>query len=303
MRPEVEPDTRRRWPLGVALAAGVVLGVVLATSVALEKRSAVLLASGPRVVVTTAAVAAEPEETTSPATSALASPFVDSVLLESVDRERLQHALEQAQAELDAGRHAAAAKRASGLLRELSDRGVRPGKAVSSLGAQTQLLVGRVEALRLRAMLGEPNTRDEAETLDASLERQLAQARTVYDAVRLWGVRSLFRCAVAEAAELDLAAGRLFATTAASISPRQRKWYVDVARKHLLHARTGFRHAIGILAETSLCVGNARDGVSDTQAALKRLTTLVEDEAATSPAAKPHKRPVRRPPQKLRSRR
>jgi len=207
------------------------------------------------------------------ASAPLATPFADSVLLSQADRQRLESQLQKAEDELAARQGDRAVRLAKDVLRELLDRGVRPNETVSALGARSLLLLGRVEAMGVRQLLAMPSNRKEAEQLDAQLDRKLAQARKAYGLVHVWGVRSIFRCSLVELADLDAAAGKLFAE-AAALHPEQRVWLSDRARKHLRHARTGYRHALEVRAETTLCVAEARQGRQETQRALEELVAL-----------------------------
>lgn len=267
--------TRMGLPLSGALLIGAVLGVSLSATLLWQQRVPHQLSSMPPVTVP---AEAPPIQQPSPplapqASAALATPFADSVLLSKADRQRLEAQLQAAEDELAARQDQQATRKAKGVLRELLDRGVRPNETVSALGARSLLLLGRVEAMRVRQLLATPTSRKEAERLDAKLDRQLGQARQAYGLVHVWGVRSIFRCGLVELAELDAAAGKLFAE-AAALAPEQRAWLADRARKHLRHARTGYRHALEVRAETALCTAEAQLGRQDTQRALEALVAL-----------------------------
>ncbi len=263
-------------PLSGALLIGTAFGVALTAALWWQQPAPVQLASLPQMSVTTATVQIRKPSPLPPAPQpsvALASAFADSVLLSTADRQRLEAQLQGAEDELAARRDKQAVRKAKAVLRELLDRGVRPNETVSALGARSLLLLGRVEAMRVRNLLAAPTSRQEAEQLDGRLNRQLAHARKAYGLVHVWGVRSMFRCGLVELAQLDAAAGQLFAE-AAALTPEQRASLADRARKHLRHARTGYRHALEVRAETALCVAEARTGQRDTRRALEELAAL-----------------------------
>ncbi len=263
-------------PLSAALLIGAVLGVSLTAALLWQQRLPLQLTSMPPVTVPAEAPRVLQPSLPAPAAEAsttLATPFADSVLLSKAVRQRLEGRLQQAEDELAARQDKQAVRQARAVLRELLDRGVRPNETVSALGARSLLLLGRVEAMRVRRLLATPGSRKEAERLDGQIDRQLAHARKAYGLVHVWGVRSIFRCGLVELAELDAAAGKLFAE-AAAITPKQRAWLSDRARKHLRHARTGYRHALEVRAETTLCTAEAQKGRQDTQRALEELAVL-----------------------------
>ncbi|MBW2454789.1 MAG: serine/threonine protein kinase [Deltaproteobacteria bacterium] len=268
--------TRMGLPLSGALLIGAVLGVSLTAALLWQQRVPLQLSSMPPVTVPAEAPPVQQPSPPPPAPQAsasLANPFADSVLLSKADRQRLEAQLQQAEDELAARQDQQAIRQVKGVLRELLDRGVRPNETVSALGARSLLLLGRVEAMRVRQLLATPTSRKEAKRLDAKLDRQLAQARKAYGLVHVWGVRSMFRCGLVELAELDAAAGKLF-FEAAALVPEQRAWLADRSRKHLRHARTGYRHALDVRAETALCTAEAQVGRQDTQRALEELAVL-----------------------------
>ncbi len=268
--------TRLGLPLSGALFIGAALGVTLTAALLWQQPAPVRLASLPQISVTTATGQIRQPSPPPPApkaSTALTSPFADSVLLSTADRQRLEARLENAEDELGAHRDKQAVRLAKGVLRELLDRGVRPNETVSALGARSLLLLGRVEAMRVRRLLAAPTSHQEARQLDVQLDRRLAHARKAYDLVHVWGVRSIFRCGLVELAQVDAAAGQLFAE-AAALTPEQHAWLSERARKHLRHARTGYRHALEVRAETALCVTEARVGQRDAQRALEELAAL-----------------------------
>jgi hypothetical protein len=157
-------------------------------------------------------------------------------------------------------------------MRTLGTRGVQPHKANSSIGAKAQLLVGRVEAAKVRALLSEgPRDLPVARSWAKRLGVRMGHARVAYDRVITWGVRSFFRCGLVEMAELDRAAARVFAAAAPPNAGRDRDWYVTHARRHLKNARVGLRHALQVQSETMLCVDDAQHALDEVERDLAAL--------------------------------
>ena len=136
-------------------------------------------------------------------------------------------------------------------------------------------MLGRLQAARVTALLDglgrAATSRGEVEALTARLGRSMARARAAYERVRGWGVRSFFRCGLVEMASLDRQAAEVFATRAPQATAVQRERLLERARTHLHHARTGYRHAIDVKAETMLCMADAREGRDEATRALGAL--------------------------------
>ncbi len=205
------------------------------------------------------------------------SRFSDSGLIDDAHRRQIEDELEKARVALATGDHATARRRANVALQRLRDVGIRPNESVSSLGARVTLLRGEVEGAALLALLDAPSDRPldraAAERLVPELERRLGRAQLAYQQVRGWGVASFYRCAVAETAALHLAVGRAFAAARANDAGLEnREWLTRGAAAWLRLARAGYRTALRVPAETTLCAADARDGLAGTDRVLATLT-------------------------------
>jgi len=201
--------------------------------------------------------------------------FMDSVPLPEGVRRDLEDRLALGAEELEGGDLDAAAEGARSVLETLDAHGIRPNEAVSSVGAQAALLLGHVEADKLRVMLDAPMTRrHEGERHLHRLDRQMALVRAAYGRVRSWNVNSFYRCAVVETASLDLAMGRLFTETVERAHYGDRSWFVKAAAARLHNARIEYRHALDMRTETMLCVDEARAGHRATKQAIAALPKI-----------------------------
>jgi serine/threonine-protein kinase len=251
------PPTTRRLTLGGALLASGALGAALAVALTWTPARSTLLGPAPKFMVATTHIAQEPAATSS-ATDA--SPFVDSASLDDAERARLSGELDTAKQLLADHKHRQAVIKVGGVMRELRDLGVRPGEAISSLGAQSQLLLGRVEADHARTILQSSAPSDNADDTVARLDLRLGRARAAYDKVRPWGMRSFFRCGLVEVGELELATARWFAAAAKGREGVEGERLMLRSQRQLKQARIVFRHALDVQAETTLCVDAAVRG-------------------------------------------
>lgn len=214
----------------------------------------------------------EPASPAPPPSHVAPSRFSDSGHISDTHRQSIEDGLEKARNALAEGNVARARSRANAAMRRLRGVGVRPNESVSSLGARVSLLQGEIEGAALRALLEMPLDRDAAERLVPELERLLGRAQLAYQLVRGWGVASFYRCAVAETSALQLAVGRSFAAARAAASrPEDAAWLVKAAAAWLRRARTGYRTALRVPAETTLCLGDAKRGLHDTDGVIASL--------------------------------
>jgi eukaryotic-like serine/threonine-protein kinase len=261
----VEPTVEgpRRWgiPLGAILGlSGVLFGVAAAQPASPSTAEVLPL---PAIVVPTPEPTIEASETASPAPSAdseEASRFMDSVPLPEEVRRDLDQRLVGASKKLTEGELDEAAKRAQSVLDLLASRGIRPREAVSSMGAQATLVLGEVEAARLRTILEAPMaTRLDGEDRLGKIDRQMGLVRTAHGRVQLWNVQSFHRCALVKTARAALAVGERL-SAAAHEGSGDRTWFVKTAAERLRSARLEFRRALGLRTETTLCMDEARAG-------------------------------------------
>ncbi|MCA9620527.1 MAG: hypothetical protein KC731_16005, partial [Myxococcales bacterium] len=231
----------------------------------------VIVAAALAVPSAPAAVEAAPVEVPPPPTSATPSRFMDSVPLPDALRSDVDTLLAKATDALEAGDIDAVEQHAKEVLDALDARGIRPREAVSSVGAQAALLLGRAQGARVRQELIAITSRREGEKQLAKLDRQMAHARAAYARVNSWGVRSFYRCAVVDTAALDLATGELFARALDTVPAADRPWFLRAASARLRSARNVFRHALDMRTETMLCVDEARDGYRFAKRALAKL--------------------------------
>lgn len=278
-RSEPPRSTRRPWRLVGASLVG-----LFGLAIALE-------APAPPAPVGEATSAAEPRrvahptppppvEATSPPEPATPAPppshvapsrFSDSGHISDTNRRAIEEGLDEARASLVEGDVARARSRVNAAMRRLRGVGVRPHESVSSLGARISLLQGEIEGAALRALLAEPLDREAAKRLVPELERLLGRAQIAYQLVNGWGVASFYRCAVAESAALNLAVGRAFATARATAQPEDAAWLVKAAVAWLRRARSGYRTALRVPAETTLCLADAKRGLHDTDRVIASL--------------------------------
>jgi serine/threonine-protein kinase len=269
------PPPRRRLAISAALLAGLLvttLGLARAWSPVSRRVSTglpVVVAtppgtSSPAITAKTAAPSSSPSPTPS-------SRFTDSTQLGDALRAELEMRLSTATKRVAAGQLERARDDAQVVLKELSALGIRPNKAVSSLGAQAELVRGRIEGAVLRGRLSRVMNRADAERLAALVDPQMARTRAAYERVRAWGVRSFYRCALVEAAALDLAIGRTFADAFERAKVRDRRWLLNRAVTSLRFARSGYRHALDVQAETMLCFEPAERGYDEAGRLLSQL--------------------------------
>jgi serine/threonine protein kinase len=254
------PKGRRSLSVGGALLASGALGAALAVALTWTPARSTLLDAAPKFVVATTHIAAKPTATSS---NTNASPFVDSASLDKADRARLKKKLDSAKRLLADGEDHKAVILVLSVMRELGDLGIRPGKAISSLGAQSQLLLGQLEADQVRTILRDGAPRDSGDETVARLDLRLGRARAAYDRVRPWGMRSFFRCGLVDVAHLELATARWFDAAAAGRQGAEGERLMLRSQRHLKQARIVFRHALDVKAETALCVDAAAQGRID----------------------------------------
>jgi serine/threonine protein kinase len=273
----MEPGQRwaRGWRATSIAAALVVAGLFGGASALLLSRVSTHPLSVHRTpqnaaaLATVGAVAAPP-----PPSSAGSLPFDFSTQVDEPERERLEQELAIAADELEQGKHAEASARVQVVQRDLRKLDVAPHTTSwsSMLGAKSQLLVGRLEAAKLTALLWHrPADMSEAVAWSKRVDAQLGQTGVAYDRVVQWGVRSFFRCGLVELAALDRAAGDAFTSASQASTGRQRAWLATQARLHLRHAGIAVEHASLVRSETLLCVEDARrecDRVAASLAAL-----------------------------------
>jgi len=254
------PKGRRSLSVGGALLASGALGAALAVALTWTPARSTLLDSAPKFVVATTHVAAKPTATSS---NSNASPFVDSASLDTADRARLKKKLDNAKERLANGEDHKAVILVLSVMRELGDLGIRPGEAISSLGAQSQLLLGQVEADQVRTLLRSGTPRDSGDDTVAQLDLRLGRARAAYGRVRPWGMRSFFRCGLVDVGQLELATARWFDAAASGRQGAEGERLMLRSQRHLKQARIVFRHALDVKAETTLCVDAAAQGRID----------------------------------------
>jgi serine/threonine-protein kinase len=273
--PRAQPK-RARWPRVLAGAAALLFalgwaGAVPKATHAPAQANRLEIDAGAHVP--SAAPVAAPEPPPPPRDDM--SQFNDSIRLDAAHRHQIEAELAKAEEALAAGQVREARRAARAALTRLQALGVRPREGVSSLGARASLLEGRAEASALAGALAPLETRAAAEKRKPVLERGLERAKVAYERVRGWGVASLYRCAVTEVAGLDLAAGRMFAAAAAeATSLDDRRWLINAATKSLRDAFLGYRTALHVPAETTLCVDDAKRGSREAERALLTLPRL-----------------------------
>jgi hypothetical protein len=260
--------TRRGLPHGGTLVLGALVGAALAIALSWGGGHLAPLSPSLRLVVATPRVTPRMAAPPPPAPVDVA---VYSELLDDAQRLRLELVFDRAEADLAAGRKRQVDERAKGVLAELSALGVGPHRSPSSLGAKAQLLLARVQADGVKALLAEPPRElAPAKAWAQRMDLELAFTRAAYEKVNPWGVRSLYRCGLVEMAELDRAVAEVLGDVPATARP-DREWVLSERRRHLKLARTALRHALQVQAETMLCVEEARrarDAVSAELAAL-----------------------------------
>ncbi len=275
--PTRPPQPRNRWRLA-AVGFASLLGLALVLEAPATPQPSTEAASAPSENQPTELEIIPEEETPvvheTPAKLQEAheapSRFSDSGLVSAEHRASIERALTEGRAALVAGNISRARSRTMAALARLRDVGVRPHESVSSLGARASLLRGAVEGAALRVLLNEPMDRRRAERLTARIARQIGKAQVAYELVRGWSVASFYRCAVAESASLHLDVGQAFAR-AESSHAADRAWLDKNARSWLRKARTAYRTAVRVPAETTLCLGDAKRGLTRTNAALAAL--------------------------------
>jgi hypothetical protein len=233
-----------------AAAAGAVAATVANTSAKLEPLALQLMVATAHVVES-APVQANPD----------ASPFVESGMLGEPQRAELAVIVARATDDLESGYHDRVVDAARQVMRELKALGISPNKAVSSLGAKSQLLLGRVHGFDARDVLDEQPATQDARAWANQVDLKLAHTRVAYERVAGWGVRSFYRCGLVEMAALDRAASEAIVVLADGHT--HRNWFLARARRHRRHARTSLRHALQVKAETMLCVNEARSALHE----------------------------------------
>jgi hypothetical protein len=211
----------------------------------------------------------------SPSSSAELAPseFSESGLITDRHRKAVEGELERARRALAGGHILRARRRVQAAIDRLRGVGIRPNEGVSSLGARASLLRGQVEGAALVALLDEPIERAEAKTVVPLLEQQMMKAKVAYQLVRSWGAPSFYRCAVVETARLQLALGEAFAAgRERAASEEDAEWMFKAAAAWYRKAHKGFRIALRVPAETTLCVDDAKQGVHATDRASARLS-------------------------------
>ncbi len=192
------------------------------------------------------------------------SRFSDSGSILPQHKRAIENELAKARAALVDRRIARARTHVVSALTRLRGVGIRPNEGVSSLGARATLLRGEVEGAALHALLERPIRHAEAKVVLPRIERQLMKAQIAYQLVRGWGVPSFYRCAVVESANLQLALGRAYAEARSQAAqPSHAAWMVKAAAGWTRKARAGFRTALRVPAETTLCNDRAKRGLRD----------------------------------------
>ena len=252
----------RRWratSIAVALVAAVLFGGASALLLSGASVHSVPVHRPPHNAATIATVGAVAAP--APTSNAGSEPFDFSTQVDEPERARLEQELTIAADELEQGKHAEASARVQDVQRDLRKLDVAPHTTSwsSMLGAKSQLLVGRLEAAKLTALLRDrPADMGEAVAWSKRVDSQLGQTGVAYDRVVQWGVRSFFRCGLVELAALDRTAGEAFTSASKSSTGRQRAWLATQAHIHLRHASIAIEHASLVRSETLLCVEDAR---------------------------------------------
>jgi serine/threonine protein kinase len=283
-KPTEEPR-RRPWSVAGALAAGLVLGGLTAAWRFVTPPSLLTMPSPAQAL----AVIYEDPAPAPAVAGATQEPsrFTDSVPLGEELRARLEDGLGKASEALAAGRTAEARRHAKDVITELGRIGVRPSSVVSSVGARAELVLGRVEGAAVLAALAKVDDVLAAQQRIAEVRHLLSRASAAYDRVGNWGVRSFFRCALVDTAALDLAAGQTYLERIERArTPGERAWLVKAAVAFFRDARVVYRHAHDVPAETTLCLGEAKQGHAEAKHQLAALAQSYPELAGDAPPKK-----------------